>query len=138
MSKILFVFQVVLDFVYLGKSKKLDKSSAFVALEAARKYNMPLLVEECESVIKKAISVKNACDFYAKSVSHEKLHAFCLDFILENFTNVIKTEDFLSISKTDLVHLYKIAPSTSELLVCVLRYYMYTFFDDIYYFLCRN
>jgi len=98
-----------------------------VTLDAARKYCMPALEKECVSVVKEAISYKNACEFFSKShnLAHDELHKFCRDFVLNNFTDVRRSDGFLKMSKNRLPDLFHNALKADEIDVCFVMREMY-------------
>ncbi|XP_065202998.1 RCC1 and BTB domain-containing protein 1-like isoform X2 [Planococcus citri] len=71
-------------------------SFAFELLDLARVYCEEELREMCEKVIKNNISIDNVASSYAtaKSMRVDDLKTFCMEFMMNNFSNVVISEDF--------------------------------------------
>ena len=79
-------------------------------LYAAQKYQLPALLSKCEVFLSEHLDVKNACTIYsqAKFFSMAKLKKGALEFIAQNAMKIFNSEDFLSLSPSNLLDILQL------------------------------
>lgn len=95
----------MLNFIYHGNV--LNVSDTFELLPLAVYFQIESLQMICEETLSKAISLDNVCSLWRTSEEDfpqlTKLRNTCQSYVLENFYNFTKTQDFLDLRCQDLI-----------------------------------
>ena len=97
------VFLCVLSFLYTGKAGELSPEPALDVLGAANLYNIEPLKRLCADAIARGLCVDNvayvlqAADAYAAL----QLRSRCVDFMVDNFAAVVRSDAFADLVKTE-------------------------------------
>ena len=97
----------MLSFLYTGKARDIDPEMAVEVLGVANLYSIDPLKRICAELITRSVCVDNAAlillaaDTYG--VTH--LRAHCLNFMVERFGEVVRTEGFKDLISKENRHL---------------------------------
>ncbi|KAL3121506.1 hypothetical protein niasHT_003434 [Heterodera trifolii] len=99
-------FKVMLSFIYTGELAELNGDNAMAVLYAAKKYNIPGLVDASLQV--PVSSLRNVFVAYVQAELYElKNYAYdCLFYIDEKADDLIKSEEFLQIDQKLLCEIF--------------------------------
>ncbi|XP_062608128.1 BTB/POZ domain-containing protein 6-B-like [Saccostrea cucullata] len=102
------IFKTLLRFIYTDKIK-LEGDTVIPTLHAAQKYQIPALVNQCQSFLEAAVDSDNACVIFsqAKLFDLKELETNVLRFIEFNTTECLQSDGFLSLSKDNLREVLK-------------------------------
>ena len=94
------VFQEILQYLYTGTAKKMDKLAMDI-LVAADKYQIDSLKEECVSTLSKKLAIDNAVNILVLAHLHNcpELLQSTLDCMVENANAVIALPDWKELMK---------------------------------------
>ncbi|CAJ1077449.1 kelch-like protein 29 [Xyrichtys novacula] len=98
------VLEQLLEFVYTG-SLVIDSANAKTLLEAANKFQFNTFCKVCVSFLEKQLTAANCLGVLAmaEAMSCTELHNMAKAFALQNFPEVARQEEILSVSNEDLV-----------------------------------
>ncbi|XP_065202994.1 RCC1 and BTB domain-containing protein 1-like [Planococcus citri] len=107
-------YKALLEYFYTD-SLNVPFCFAFELFDLARVYCEEELEEMCEKVIRNNINVDNVSSSYATSkISRfEDLKTFCMEFIMNNFANVVLSEDFAQLNLATVQEILKEASRNS-------------------------
>ena len=90
------VFLCVLAFLYTGKPRDLDPEMAIEVLGVADRYSIEPLKRLCADLITRSVGVHNVASVLIAADTYGVLHLrqHCINFIVEHFAEVVRTEDF--------------------------------------------
>ena len=95
-------------FIYTD-SLKLEGDTVIPTLHAAQKYQIPCLVNQCQSFLEAAVDSDNACVIFSQAslFGLKELETNVLRFIEFNTTDCLQSDGFLSLSKENLREVLK-------------------------------
>lgn len=98
------IFKLFLRFIYCGKLDRSDINELLELILIADKYSVRSLVSFCGYRISNNLNVNNVIDVFitADRVKEECLKNNCMDFIIKNKDEVVGTENFKNMVKTNL------------------------------------
>lgn len=98
------VFLGVMEYIYTGIVTLTDGSQAVGLLQAADMFGLDALRQQCVEKVEKALTVDNAAYLCQVADTHNAYHLkhSCISFILHNFREVVKTDNWSSVSGAEL------------------------------------
>ncbi|XP_060606527.1 BTB/POZ domain-containing protein 3-like isoform X2 [Ruditapes philippinarum] len=103
------VMKTMLRFVYTD-NPEINGENALPCLYAAKKYNLPGLINQCSNYLEKNyIDIDNVCLVHEQAVIYEMkpLQKKCFAYILDNAPSVFSSPGFLELSKATLLDILK-------------------------------
>ena len=102
------IMQSILEFVYTGK-KFVTEENVTEALEASVLLGIKTVSQMCENLLLQKLNVENCLEILELCYTHncERLKTEILTFIIPNFVNVMKQNNFQKLKLNDLIQLIK-------------------------------
>ncbi|XP_057334007.1 speckle-type POZ protein-like [Microplitis mediator] len=96
------IIEKMLKFIYTDKVENIDDDAEYL-LEVADKYQVQMLKELCEKSLSKSVTTENAVKIMILADRHnaKQLLKFVIDFIVTNAEDVIETNDYKFIEKSN-------------------------------------
>ncbi|KAL1515650.1 hypothetical protein AB1Y20_002268 [Prymnesium parvum] len=90
------VFLIVLTFLYTGKPREISLETAVEVMSLANLYGIDPLKRICAEVVTAGLNVQNAAYVLHAADTYQaaQLRAKCLNFMVTNFAQVVRTEAF--------------------------------------------
>ena len=90
------VFLCVLAFLYTGKPHEIDPNMAIEVMGAANLFSIEPLKRLCADLIMRSVGVHNAAAVLQAADTYQVLHLrqHCINFMVEHFSEVVRTEGF--------------------------------------------
>ena len=90
------VFLCVLAFLYTGKPREIDPQMAVEVLGVANLYSVEPLKRICADLIMRSVCVQNVASILQAADTYQVLHLrqHCVNFAVEHFAEVVRTEGF--------------------------------------------
>lgn len=100
------IVKELLRFIYCNKAR-LNGDNVFQCVYAAKKYDVIGLIQECVAFLTENICIANACSIYEQALFFDLtlLKWNCLQFMLENGSEIFQTKAFLEICHETLLEL---------------------------------
>ncbi|XP_057319524.1 speckle-type POZ protein-like isoform X1 [Microplitis mediator] len=103
------IFEKLLEYIYTDEVTDLD-ADAERLLEAADKYQIQSLKDICQESLSKTLTVENSLKIMDKADLYDaqELLQFTNDFITSNIKEIIETQDFKNLEKSNLAMAYQL------------------------------
>ena len=90
------VFTCVLSFLYTGKPKEIDPEMAVEVMGVANLYSIEPLKRLCADLITRSVCVQNVATVLQAADTYQVMHLrqHCINFMVEHFAEVVRTEGF--------------------------------------------
>lgn len=97
------VFEAVLEYLYTGKLEIDDGQLAVDVLKAADMFSMDDLRRLCVKCVEQAVTTDNVAYICELADTHnsEQLKTYCMNYIMQNFKEVIASESWLNLMRRE-------------------------------------
>jgi len=97
------VFLCILTFLYTGKPREVVPDMAVEVMGAANLYNIEPLKRMCADVISRGLNVDNVACVLQAADSYQalQLRSTCIDYMVNNFGAVVRSDAFKDLVKTE-------------------------------------
>ncbi|XP_072173753.1 kelch-like protein 24 [Diadema setosum] len=98
--------RLILDYAYTSQIE-INEDNVQGLMLAVNMFQMPTLRDACARFLEKHITVGNSIGIYFFAVAHncEKLEALAKTLVMDNFSEVCREEEFMSLSKDKVIDL---------------------------------
>ena len=100
--------EIILEFIYTGKHS-ITEENVIDVLETAVLLGIKSVCKKCENLVLQKLNIENCMDILELSYTHnsEGLKAQILEFILPNFMDVMKQNNFYNLKLNDFIQIVK-------------------------------